>query len=193
MGLRSALLMLVPALVACDAVASPIRSAQTLSDAGRPPASSSAGSGVPGTAHCAEVADWPAELADAEYELFQAINEQRDRGIRCGEGEARERQPLQLVSELRCSARLHSRYMFENDDFGRENEQGDFRDRIRATGLDYVSVEESIERSAGDAERVLGELLEDRDDCNNLRDEALNAIGIGRYEEMWTLDFAELR
>jgi uncharacterized protein YkwD len=82
--------------------------------------------------------------------------------------------------------------MFDQDYFGRENRQGDdFRDRIRATGLDFDDADESIEESDSSPGRVLALLLDDRDDCGNLSSSRLTAVGIGHYDKLWTLDFAE--
>jgi hypothetical protein len=207
MPARAALLLLWTALGCGDAVAAPIRGAQSLVDAAMEGRGrfQSGGPEVPDLAHCADADDWPAELAAAELQLFAAINARRAQGIRCREGDGdgdgntqdrqgeREREPLALVPELRCSARLHSLDMHENDYVGRENLAGDdFRDRIRATGLDAGYMDESIEWSDAGPDDVLADLLEDPDDCGNLVNSELNAVGIGHYGQLWTLDFAEL-
>jgi hypothetical protein len=207
MAARAALLLLSTALGCGDAVAAPIRGAQSLADAamegrGR---SQNGGPDVPDIAHCADAVDWPAELAAAELQLFAAINARRAQGIRCRDGDGdgdgnsqdrqgeREREPFVLVPELRCSARLHSLDMHENEYVRRENRAGDdFRDRIRATGLEAGYMDESIERSEAGPDEVLAELLEDPDDCGNLVNSELDAVGIGHYGQLWTLDFAEL-
>ena len=193
---------ILAAVVGCgDAIADPIRGAQTRLDAGDDGGRGSAPDAeVPATEHCADAADWPERFAALERELFAAVDAQRAAGIRCGdtddaegEREPRRRAPLVRVPELRCSARLHSRDMFERDYVGRENRDGDdFRDRIRATGLAFADVDESIERSDAPAERVLELLLDDSDDCWNLVNSRLDGVGIGHYEGLWTLDFAEL-
>ena len=204
MGERMGMVLIWIALGCGDAVATPIRGAQLLDGAAEQGRAPGSGPDVPATDHCADAADWPEEFAAAEQSLFAAINAQREAGIRCGDGnggdgdgdgarEERPRQPLELVPELRCSARLHSRDMFENDYVGRENRQGDdFRDRIRAAGLEVRYVDESIERTDADAERVLELLLDDWDDCGNLLNSELDGVGIGHYQDLWTLDFAEL-
>jgi uncharacterized protein YkwD len=192
MSRRFAFVLLCTALGCGDAVATPIRAAA--GDAATQHGRGSSGSAdVPATEHCADVADWPERMVEAELMLFTALNELRAEGIRCGEGEAREREPLQLARELRCSARLHSLDMYENDYVGRENRaRDDFRDRIRAAGIDAREVDEAIEKTEGGPRAVLVELLEDPDDCEALSDFRLNAVGIGHYADLWTLDFAEL-
>ncbi|HMI91375.1 MAG TPA: hypothetical protein VK509_08425 [Polyangiales bacterium] len=197
MRLRAGILLLSAALGCGDAVATPIRAAQSRADAAAEDGRGSgigAGADVPDLAHCADAADWPVELAAAELQLFAAINAARAEGIRCGDDEEREREPLVLVPELRCSARLHSLDMYENDYVGRENGDGDdFRDRIRATGLDARAMDESIERSDDEPAQLLEHLLEDWDDCGNLINPELDGVGIGHYADLWTLDFADTR
>jgi uncharacterized protein YkwD len=199
MRVRAGIVLLWVALGCGDAVATPIRAAQSRVDAAVPEDGRGASSGadVPDTAFCADAADWPAELAAAELQLFAAINAARADGIRCGDDQQREREPevrqaLVLVPELRCSARLHSLDMYENDYVGRENGDGDdFRDRIRATGLQARAMDESIERSDDPPAELLEHLLEDWDDCGNLINSELDGMGIGHYADLWTLDFAD--
>jgi len=194
--------VLLWAVLGCgDAVATPIRAAQSRADAAAPDEERAPGAGpaVPDTAYCADAADWPAEFEAAELQLFAQINAARKDGIRCGDGaerdgeDERRREPLALVPELRCSARLHSLDMYVKGYFRRENLDGDdFRDRIRAAGLEVDEMDESIEHSDDGPAELLARLLEKRDDCGNLDSSELDGVGIGHYEDLWTLDFAEL-
>ena len=191
-------LALAAAALGCaDAVAEPIQAASLRADGGEPRgAAGGTAVGVPDGEHCADAADWPGEFEAAELALFEAINARRAEGIRCGDDEdreARRRGPLALVPELTCSARLHSLDMFENDYLRRENQDGDdFRDRIRAAGLAFETADEAITRSDAPPERVLDQLLDDWDDCGTLLNSELEGVGIGHYEGLWTLDFADI-
>lgn len=201
MGLRS--LWMVLAMAACgDAVADPIRIPRAAPDGGSDREQDGgwhererdevAGPDVPDTAYCSEAADWDEDLARAEYRLFERINDQRRDGVQCEDRDEGELAPFQLVPELRCSARLHSKYMFEQDDFDEVTRDGvDPAERVAATGLAAASVEESIAESGSDVDDVLRNLLGRRNPCDNLRSSELTLIGIGHYEELWTLDFAQ--
>jgi uncharacterized protein YkwD len=140
--------------------------------------------------HCAEVLDWPDELASAEAQLLAQINELRAQRIACGDRDFEDLEPLRLSDALQCSARLHSRDMALRGFEGRTNPDGDDpEDRMRAAGFRFEEGSESIVSEQADPAGVLERLLDDRDDCTNVATRGLDEIGIGRYEELWTLDF----
>src|SRR5687768_1385887 len=122
MRLRSLMVVLLTLTACGDAVANPIRIAQSSAEAGvdadvgrdgssAEPGRPGQGPNVPDTPHCADAAEWPVELAEAEYGLFLAINELRDGRVRCGDRESRDLPPFAFEPALRCSARLHSKDM----------------------------------------------------------------------------------
>jgi uncharacterized protein YkwD len=144
-------------------------------------------------AHCEATFDWPETYAADEAALLDAINAVRERSIRCDEGdEIDDLAPLRVSEALRCSARLHSLDMVQRDFVGRTNPDGDRPgERMRAAGFDVEDWDESLaigEREPQDALRQL--LLDDGDDCRNVATRRHTHIGIGRYEDRWTLDFA---
>lgn len=141
--------------------------------------------------YCASTAAWPERYAADEAELLQAINAQRARGIECGDRELDELEPLRMSAALQCAARLHSRDMFERDFVRHTNPDGDEPDdRMRAAGFDVEAENEAIVAGERDAAAALADLLDDWDDCDALGTRRLTHIGIGRYEDRWTLDFA---
>jgi len=149
--------------------------------------------------HCADSFDWPESFAAGEDELLEAINAARREGFRCGDGdddgdsdrEVDEREPLQLSPALRCSARLHSKDMVERDFMGRINPDGDGpRDRMRRAGFYVDDWDEAIESGERSASTALPAFLDTYDDCMSLRSRRLTHIGVGHYEDRWTLDLA---
>jgi uncharacterized protein YkwD len=145
--------------------------------------------------HCANALAWPESYAAGEDELLEAINAARREGFRCGDGdgdrEVDEREPLQPSPALRCSARLHSLDMIERDFVGRSNPDGDGpRDRMRRAGFYPDDWDEAIEAGERSASSALASLLDDYDDCMSLRSRELTHIGVGHYEDRWTVDLA---
>lgn len=141
--------------------------------------------------HCRASFDWPQSFADDEAALLDAINALRERTIRCGEREVDDLPPLRVSQALRCSARLHSLDMVERDFVGRTNPDGDRPgERMREAGFDVEDWDESLALGERTAEGALEQLLDDGDDCMNVATRQHTHIGIGRYEDRWTLDFA---
>jgi uncharacterized protein YkwD len=140
---------------------------------------------------CGPTEGWPASYAADEAALREAINALREDGVRCGDDELDALRPLRASAALQCSARLHSRDMIERDFTGRTNPDGDRpHNRMRAAGFDVEDSDESIVVGERDAAQALSDLLDDGDDCRNVGTRELTHIGIGRYEDRWTLDFA---
>ena len=147
--------------------------------------------------HCADSFDWPEGYAAGEADLIEAINIARREGFRCGDGdddgdrEVDEREPLQPSPALRCSARLHSLDMVQRDFTGRSNPDGDGpRVRMRRAGFYVDDWDEAIESGARSASTAILALLDDYDDCMSLRSRELTHIGVGNYEDRWTVDLA---
>lgn len=208
------LLACVLALLACtETVANPIRPAPgqagTAGSAGadggvpdqddeRPPfdgAVEGEFEDVPATRHCASVADWPEPWAEAELALFAQLNALRMQRPRCmrdpshGELEV-PLQPFRLAPELRCSTRLHSRDMTVRKFSNTVNPEGlDPADRAAAAGFSFFGVAERI-AVGSDPGQVLEDLRDSRDYCAILANPAFGAVGLGLYQQRWTLDFA---
>ena len=142
-------------------------------------------------AYCAGTVAWPDSYDADERALLSAINEVRRRGLRCEDRELDRLEPLDESPALRCSARLHSLDMVERDFIGRTNPDGESpRDRMRRAGFNADESDESIVVGEPNATAVLEALLQEWDDCNNVGSRELTHVGIGRYQDHWTLDFA---
>ncbi len=152
---------------------------------------------VPEGSYCEPVADWDGEDADAERQLFQVLNFARDSGFACEGSEEAFAPPLAMRPELRCSARLHSRDMSENNYLNQVNLEGvGPEDRIRDAGYTTFGVaSESVAQDETVPGRAPHEVLTwlfdaGGSDCKNLVDPRFDSVGIGRYGDLWTLDFA---
>jgi uncharacterized protein YkwD len=160
--------------------------------------------GMPDPEECAEVSNWDPDDDDAERDLFGALNFARDQGIiACGAmpGMETPRDPVEAVAfnpALRCAARLHSRDMSERNYFGHVTpEQMGPEDRMRQAGAVFRAASETIARSSLPPDQpvdhfaVLMDLFSTGgSECENLRDERFDWVGIGVYRGMITLDFA---
>lgn len=162
-------------------------------DAGRP--ISTPGDDVPRSDDCQPVASWPDGLASSELAMLDAINRPRSNNGSCRNGGACGARPLRMLPELRCSARKHSLDMAQQNYFKKTDPDGaDPERRIAAAGLRAGVVGECIVQRASDANGALQQLLQgsDPDAAANFTDRRFDAIGIGRYDDLWTLDFASL-
>jgi uncharacterized protein YkwD len=141
--------------------------------------------------HCEEALAWPASFEADEAELLDAINALRARSIRCGERAVEDMPPLRSSPALQCAARLHSRDMVQRGFDGRTNPDGEgLRDRIWAAGYRVEEADESRVIGERSVAGVLDRLLQPLDDCANVATRQLDEVGIGRYDDHWTLDFA---
>jgi uncharacterized protein YkwD len=154
------------------------------------------GFAVPAGEHCASVVEWDREAAELEHELYTFLNFARQSGFACAEESSEPLPPLQMRPELRCAARLHSRNMREDDFFDHIDRQDRGpEERMRDAGAMFAIAAESIARDLempdfADPYRALSELFaEDGSDCRNVMDDRFDAVGIGLFQGLWTLDF----
>jgi uncharacterized protein YkwD len=188
------LLCAVVMLTACsDGVGTPIQRRAREQALDRDAASEEQGARGDGLdeEHCRDSFGWPDRYAAEETALLAAINAARARSIRCGDRGVQDLPPLRLSPALQCAARLHSRDMVLRDFIGSTNRDGEGpRDRMRAAGYRVDEADESLVIGERDAQAALEQLLDDRDDCFNVATRQHGDLGIGRYEDRWTLDFA---
>lgn len=193
-----ALLAGVLATFACsDGVGMPIREAL---ETDRDPNADGGGRGGPvdGYRTCPDVADWPADFADSESDLIVMLNEVRMHGFVCNDRRIDPLGPLQTALELRCSARLHSVDMAINDFFRREGSDGSLPgERMEAAGFEHFDSGESIVKIDVSAPEAFQDVVYHSDNytnaCSNLAEREFTHIGVGRYQDYWTIDFAEER
>lgn len=146
---------------------------------------------------CEGITEWPEESTEAEWQVFDFLNIGRELGFACVTSSAREYlPPLAMRPELQCAARRHSRDMDERGFFDHVNPDGeDVEDRVRRTGYSFGVVGETIARASGAPDTDPFEVLESLRlaggaECQNLVDPRYDSVGIGRFGDLWTLDFA---
>jgi hypothetical protein len=145
---------------------------------------------------CEGITEWSEESAEAEYRVFELLAFGREFGFACPTGTSSIGAPyLVMRHELQCAARRHSRDMNEREFFDHVNPDGENpEDRIRRTGYAFGLVGESIVRASGgpdmDPYQVLESIALAEGECDNLVDTRFDSVGIGRYGDLWTLDFA---
>lgn len=161
--------------------------------------------GAPDPEECASAStsSWEPVADMSEREFFDALNNTRVVGMRCGAppGSAPpvpSVPPVAFNPALRCSARLHSRDMSDNGYFDDVNLEGvGPEDRMRQAGAEFRIGAETIGRSF----QPPGELINPYEvftailtaggsQCDNLMDPGFVFVGIGVYRDMITLDFS---
>jgi len=152
---------------------------------------------VPDSVYCASVADWPVESSESERSLFTLLNAVREYGDWCTADSTNvPALPVTMKPELRCAARLHARDMSDRDFFDRVNpDMVGPEDRMRRAGYSFRVAGESIAQGTSFGETdpfpaFLESLIEGGAECENLVDPRFDAVGIGRYGDYLTLDFA---
>ncbi len=155
------------------------------------------GNEVPSTPHCAHVADWPAEFAALENELFGGVNAVRAIGSSCtpSQGGRVETATLTLAPALRCAARLHARDMAERDYVSHQNLEGQGpAERIALARQPFSFAGEVIVENTSAAGPSAPEALQQifaagGPDCETLTSAEYSAAGVGYYGGRWVLDF----
>jgi uncharacterized protein YkwD len=150
---------------------------------------------VPETMYCMSVAHWDTNDAASEKDLLDGINQVRgSASVSCG-GRRCALPPLRMSDELRCSARRHSVEMALDSSFFKQiGPNGTTpRDRIQMAGLTARTTGESIIPQATSSMNALQELAwmtQMQNGDTQFIDLQFTLVGIGRYADVWTLDFA---
>ncbi len=139
---------------------------------------------VPATAYCAPASNWDPGWTAWEEEVLQLVNERRAAGANCGsEGTFGPAEPLTMSPELRCSARLHSKDMAENNYFDHTSLDGrDPFDRMADAGYSGGSGGENIASGQMSPQDVMSGWMGSDGHCANIMRANYTEIGIGYYE-----------
>ena len=156
---------------------------------------------VPATAYCAPVASWDSTWSAWEEEVLRLVNERRAAGADCGtEGVFGAAGPLTMNANLRCSARLHSKDMADNNYFDHYALDGtDPFQRMAAAGYSGNSMGENIASGQTSPTEVMDGWMQSDGHCSNIMSPLFNEIGVGYYEiagstpwdtaRLWTQNF----
>jgi hypothetical protein len=154
----------------------------------------------PTRAPCHEVEDWPDDVAASELELIDRINIRRADAVPCTDRDSPAPLPLlQFAPELRCSARLHTRDRLRNPNIGlgtRGSDDSSPGTRMIAAGFELEDSGESNVQEEFSAREAMQDLLRNEpprgpEDCLNIRDRDYTHIGVGRWDGLWTVDYAQ--
>lgn len=194
MRLSSTVAQCVPPQADCTRVP---RGAGAAADAGAsaPDAGSDAGpsnvGSVPGTAHCAPVADWNSAWSGFEEEVLRLSNQQRASGAMCGTVSYGPTTALSANPALRCSARLHSKDMQQRNFFSHTSPDGaTFDQRITAAGYEWRTIGENIAAGQRTPQEVVQAWMQSQRHCQNVMNPDFKELGVGFYDGYrWTQDF----
>jgi uncharacterized protein YkwD len=162
----------------------------------------SSGDEVPTGMHCAPARDWNTAWADFEAEVLVLTNEARARGADCGEeGMFNATTPLTMNPILRCSARLHSADMGEQEYFDHENlDMLDPFDRMMEAGYVGMAMGENIAMGQQTPDEVVAGWIDSDGHCANIMSPLFTELGVGYWEgeaenrffngnKLWTQNF----
>ena len=157
--------------------------------------SGAAASDVPDNAYCEDVADWDPSYAALEEAVLDLVNEERGVGGTCGSDSYPPSDPLSMVPELRCAARVHALDMIARDFFDHTNPDGDGPyERSTYAGYDAMWSGENIAAGSVTAEGVMGQWMNSPGHCSNILFPDFTEIGVGytpggAYGSMWVQVF----
>jgi uncharacterized protein YkwD len=147
----------------------------------------SGGGEVPMTDYCNPVAAWDPEWTQFEDEVLRLTNEARAVGHNCdAQGDKPPTTPLTLDPRLRCSARVHSKYMAEvGNDFAHTTMGGVTPgNRMQMAGYSGGGGENIAVGQRTPADVVAGWLDSDGH-CANIMNARYKVIGIGYAFGIW--------
>jgi uncharacterized protein YkwD len=141
---------------------------------------------------CEPTYEWSAESREFEEEVLLLTNERRAEGADCNsQGTFPAVGPLEMQSQLRCAARMHSRAMQLENFFDHNSPNGDLPwDRMEKAGYSYFAAGENIARGQGSPEAVVAGWMGSDGHCANIMSGDFSEIGVGFYEgQHWTQVF----
>jgi uncharacterized protein YkwD len=149
---------------------------------------------IPNNNYCAPIADWSDEWKSFEEEVLTLTNEIRSNGTSCGGQAYPPVPPLMMQRNLRCSARVHSKDMYERDFFDHTNPSGEGpADRIEQANYAWMSYGENIAWRYSTPEEVVQGWNDSPGHCTNMMSDWFDEIGVGMYDAgtgiYWTQNF----
>jgi len=162
---------------------------------------------VPAGAHCDPVRNWPAENSAFEQEVLRLTNIARTMARYCGPvtGSFKPAAPLTISPQLRCSARLHSKYMLDNNEFAHTQAKTQLTpaQRMTAAGYKWSYASENIAAGQPTPKSVVDGWLASDGHCGNIMSPSAVHLGVGiavkrpgstaTYGQYWTQNFGSPR
>lgn len=140
--------------------------------------------GVPATEYCVPASDWDPSWSEWEEAVLVIVNQRRSEGADCGQyGSFSPAEPLVMNANLRCSARLHSVDMAENNYFDHTSLDGRTPfDRMAAAGYSGGTMGENIAMGQPTPESVMQGWMDSDGHCRNIMDSGFSEIGVGVFQ-----------
>lgn len=139
-----------------------------------------------GTApRCAEVDRWPAASAEAEAELYDAIDALRQRGAECDGETIAGVGPLEPMPALQCAARLHAGDLIRNPALAVAHEGSDGSSalaRANSAGYEGIARQELLAGDFTSAEALVAAWQEDPAHCRAVLDDDLDHVGVAQAQ-----------
>ena len=138
---------------------------------------------------------WPTDWAGWEWEVLDLVNMRRAEGASCGGVPFPPVSPLEMNTELRLAARLHSEDMADNSYFSHDSPDGRMLgDRVAEAGFRGAGpIGENILAGTADPAGAVEGWMSSTGHCENIMNPAFHVTGIG-YSlgdggHRWTQDF----
>jgi uncharacterized protein YkwD len=136
---------------------------------------------VPATDYCAAVANWDPAWVAFEDEVLVHTNEWRAKGGGICNG-APGLSPLKTQPMLRCSARLHSKDMGENNYFAHNSLDGRSPfDRMKNAGYVGFTMGENIAKGQPTPQSVVDAWMNSSGHCVNIMNGSYTEMGVGYF------------
>jgi uncharacterized protein YkwD len=129
------------------------------------------------------VEDWYDTWAAYEDDLLDELNDYRESGVDCGvTGYFGPTSPLEMEYHLQCAARVHAKWMADNDSYGHDSPGGplgdDEEERVDNAGYEGTFTGESIS-SNQQASMVADAMVAGPEHCARFMNPDTNHAGIG--------------
>lgn len=129
---------------------------------------------------CQSAQRWPAEYAELEDALADAIAEIRDSGVECGDQAFQGVGDLSVNPQLRCAARLDATMRVETGELDQHStEVVSAFARVNLAGYTGIVRHQLIAADFFDAGALLGAWLQSPEHCAAMLDKDLAHVGIG--------------
>jgi len=149
------------------------------------------------------VEGWNPGWKATEDSLLAWLNDFRESGADCGAaGYFEGTSPLSMEYHLQCAARVHAKWMADNDTTGHDSPGGPLGDtqeeRVENAGYDGVFTGESLAYGTSEVSQVANSMINADDHCARLMDPDTNHAGIGYARDdsteqvyFWVMEFGQ--
>jgi uncharacterized protein YkwD len=154
---------------------------------------------VPNIPYCQDVDNWDASWSAGEVEVLNIVNQVRASGYMCASGWQPPAPPVTMNANLRCSARVHSKDMGDNNFFDHTSQTNGTNpgQRMSSAGYNWVTWSENIAAGNSGAQQTMNQWLgSTTGHCENLMSPSFDELGVGyynapsaQYNHYWTQNF----